>query len=379
MIKSFFTIDLKLIMTGVPIPYDLFVNSSASTNEKFVRIFPTGDILTKSDLFKLKGKYQQLYIPEDQRSAFMKSITKSDSFEDVEKAKVIKDAAIQHLETLFSPDKDFSTEVLNDAIDGCKESVESMVDVLEDYSVDKLQNLIGELSFHDFYTYDHSMNVGMYSMSLYKSYKPDATRKELVQAGMGGLLHDLGKIKIPTDIINNPGQLTDDQFDQIKKHPKYGFDLLHDEGTCCDGEINVEVLGRVIFEHHENFNGTGYPSKLQGDEIHLLARITAIADFFDAITTKRSYHEVVSTEEALSIMANAKGKKVDPTLFDIFVKHVHGLKDRGDLPNVSLPEDFDPCQPHKSLPLSESKDFGRIKLLEENKKKKKSTKKKKSA
>ena len=138
-----------------------------------------------------------------------------------------------------------------------------MVDVVQEYDVKQIQNLIGEMSFHDFYTYDHSINVSMYCIAIFKALKPNASREEMVMAGLGGLLHDLGKIKIPTNIINNPGHLSDEDFQVIKEHPRIGVELIDDSSPDVPG-IDFEIIKRVVWEHHENFNGTGYPRKIQG-------------------------------------------------------------------------------------------------------------------
>lgn len=346
--SSFFSVGFNLILVGAELPYDLYVNSSSNEKkEKFVRIFPMHGKLVSDDIQVFKKKYHQLYISETQRDAYLKSLMDCAGIEDLQKTEVIKDSAIHYLDTIFDPTKEFSNEVLNETITGCRDSVESMVDVIKDYDVKQVQGLIADLSFHDFYTYDHSINVSMYCISIFKLLKPDAEREEIVQAGLGGLLHDLGKIKIPTHIINNAGKLDDEQFSMIKKHPRFGFDLVSKSDVDCPG-IDFSVVKRIIYEHHENFNGTGYPEGLEEDEIHILARITAIADFFDAITTKRSYHEALTSEEALAIMSRSVGKKIDPKLFEIFSNSVSQVVDRSH--NEELPDDFDPCQPHDVLP-----------------------------
>ncbi|WP_127716623.1 HD-GYP domain-containing protein [Halobacteriovorax sp. HLS] len=346
--SNFFSVGFGLILLDKELPYDLYVNSSSNKlKEKFVRIFPMTGLLTKEDVENYKHKYHQLYIPEDQRDLYLRSLIDCAGLEDLQKAEVIKDSAIHYLTTIFDPTKEFSTEVLNETINGCRDSVESMVDVLKEYDVKQVQNLIGDLSFHDFYTYDHSINVSMYCISIYKILKPNAAREEIVLAGLGGLLHDLGKIKIPTHIINNAGKLDDEQFSMIKKHPRFGFDLITKSDIDCPG-VDFEIVQRIVYEHHENYNGTGYPEGLKGEEIHLLARITSIADFFDAITTKRSYHEALTPEDALAVMSKSVGKKIDPALFEIFKKSVSQVVDK--TINKELPDDFDPCQPHDVLP-----------------------------
>lgn len=347
--ESFFSVSADLILLDKELPYDLYINSSGNVSkEKFVRIYPMNSPLSKKDLLEFKRKYHQLYILERQRSFYLKSLSYVDGASDSDKTSIIRDSAIVYLNKIFTPDKEFTTEVLGEAINGCKESVESMIDTLKDYSIQDVNKLIGSLSFHDFYTYDHSINVSMYSISIFQAIKPKAKKEELVLAGLGGLLHDLGKIKIPTHIINNPGQLSDDDFEQIKMHPSFGVELLGETEINCPG-VDFSVIRRIIFEHHENFNGTGYPNKLKGEEIHPLARVCAIADFFDAITTKRSYHDVLSVDEALKVMERASGRKIDPQIFEIFVKVVNktSLKERA---TRELTDDFDPCQPHNVLP-----------------------------
>lgn len=350
--ESFFSVGFDLILLNENLPYDLYINSSTRENrERFVRIFPVNGRLTEDDIITFKEKYHQLYILETQRQAYLSSLVKNDSYSDVQKTEVIKDSAIVYLNKVFDPEKEFTTEILEETIVGCRDSVEHMIDVLEDYSINEVQDLIGNLSFHDFYTYDHSINVSMYCISLFKTMKPNARREELVMAGLGGLLHDIGKIKIPTTIINNPGKLSDDDFEMIKKHPGFGGELLDENEHSCDCEgVDFEIIRRVIMEHHENYNGTGYPNKMEGKDIHVLARVCAIADFFDAITTKRSYHEVLSTEDALAVMEKSVGRKIDPKIFEMFKENVNQLGLQGKI-KEELPDDFDPCRPHNILPL----------------------------
>ena len=373
--RSYFSVRYDLIQVGMPILYDLYVNSSSlKEKEKFVRIFPTGGVLNKVDLEEYHRKYIQLYVPEDQRRVYLKSLVKTDA-DDVTKTTMIKSSAIEYLNNIFDKDK-FSTEYLSQSIEGCKEVVGAMVDVLDNHNIDSLRNLIGNLSFHDFYTYDHSINVSMYSITIYKAVNPKASRKELIHAGLGGLLHDLGKVKIPTHILNNSGGLTDEEFKIIKQHPDFGIDLLLNGHCNVSDEIDLKIIGRVIHEHHENIDGKGYPNKLKGKEqIHLLARVCAIADFFDAITTKRSYNEVLSIPEAMNTMRKFRNTKLDPDIFDIFDQHVRYVRAEATR-DLKLLDSFDPTMPYAKLPLEEIKrfqkemDFGKIKVIDPNAKKK---------
>jgi HD-GYP domain-containing protein (c-di-GMP phosphodiesterase class II) len=376
--QSYFSVRHDLIQIDRPISYDLFINSSVvKGKEKFVKIFNAGGALSRDEVEAFHKKYIQLYIPEEQRRIYLRSLVKESSVNDVQKANVIKDAALDYLHNIFDKNKEFSTEVLTQGIEGCREVVENMVDVLDHHNIDSLRGLIGNLSFHDFYTYDHSINVSMYCITIYKAVNPKATRKELTHAGLGGLLHDLGKIKIPTHILNNPGGLSDEDYKEIKKHPDFGLELLLNGHCEVNADIDLKIIARVVHEHHENFDGTGYPAKLKGkDQIHLLARVCTIADFFDAITTKRSYNEVLSITDAMNTMRKFKGTKLDPEIFDIFDNHVRYVRAEF-ARDLRLSDAFDPTLPYAKLPIEEIKlqdkeaDFGKIKFVDSQAKKKK--------
>ena len=373
--RSFFSVRYDLIQVGKPIAYDLFVNSSSiKEKEKFVRIFPAQGILTKEDLEDYHRKYFQIYVPEDQRSIYLRSFVNSGASE-VSKATAIKSSALDYLNNIFDKDQ-FSTDYLSQSIEGCKEVVGAMVDMLDHHNIDSLRNLIGNLSFHDFYTYDHSINVSMYCITIYKAINPNASRSQLIHAGLGGLLHDLGKVKIPTHILNNPGGLSDEEYQMIKKHPDFGLDLLLSGHCEVSDDIDLKIISRIVHEHHENIDGTGYPAKLKGKEqIHLLARVCTIADFFDAITTKRSYNEVLSIPEAMNTMRKFRSIKLDPDIFDIFDQHVRYVRAEYTR-DLRLSDSFDPTLPYAKLPIEEIRkiekelDFGKIKVFDPSAKKK---------
>lgn len=369
--ESYFSINYDLISVGQALGFDLYVNSSSLVNkERFIKVFRGSEVMEVQDKVKLKLKYIQLYVPEIQRNQFLQSLVHSDTFTDIDKTEVIKDSALKYLHNIFDSGREFSTELLSETIEGCREIVESMVDVLDDHNVESLHELIGSLSFHDFYTYDHSINVSMYCIAILKEVKPEATRQELMQVGLGGLLHDLGKIKIPTEILNNPGKLTDYEYQEIKKHPSFGLELLMSGHCEVDKDVHIETIARVIHEHHENWDGTGYPKQIAGEDISFYARICTVADFFDAITTKRSYNEVLSIDSAIEIMSNSVGKKLDPNIFDIFTRKVKKIV-MNKKTELVLADYFDPTLPYEKLPLEKIKvvkdkeDFGKIKVMDD--------------
>lgn len=134
----------------------------------------------------------------------------------------------------------------------------------------------------DKYTFQHSVAVGTLLISFCRSLEMDRTIIE--QAGIGGLLHDIGKMKVPNEILNNPGKLNESEFEVMKKHVSYGCLLL--ENTKGISPIAI----RVAAEHHERYDGSGYPLGLKGDEISRYGQMASIVDVYDALTSNRVYH-----------------------------------------------------------------------------------------
>ena len=346
---DYFSVQTDLVVVGSPIPYNLYVNSAGEQGRShFLKVIASGIVLSMNDLLEIKKKYFQIYVSEQERDKYLDGLVSNKSITKEKKTEVIKDSAIKYLDKVFDPKRQFSTEVLEETIVGCKGAVENMVEVIGDLKLSDLQKLIGNLSFHDFYTFDHSINVSMYAILILKETDPNASKEEQVIIGLGGMLHDIGKLKIPLNVINKAGKLDDNEFKLIMSHPVRGKELIESQHLKLVG-VDFSKIKNIIYQHHENFNGTGYPQKLSGEQIDRFARIVAIADFFDAITTHRAYHEALSLEDALSVMKNCCGKKIDPDLFEAFRNTV---KDIGmGKSYLFLPDEYDPCQPQNVLPL----------------------------
>ena len=152
------------------------------------------------------------------------------------------------------------------------------------------------------YTYEHSLNVAMYSMLI--GLKLEVTTTELQDLMLGCILHDFGKRSISNTILDKPSKLDDSEFKAIKQHPLYGVEL-----TSTLDCVNPRVID-VICQHHEKLDGSGYPYNLKDGEICHLAKITAVSDIFDAVISKRSYHEKKSVKYGLDILQGdvSKGK-----------------------------------------------------------------------
>ena len=136
--------------------------------------------------------------------------------------------------------------------------------------------------------------------------------EDLKKLKLGGLFHDIGKIGIPESILLKTERLTDDEYSEIKNHPTIGAHILSNATMFQD-------IIPIVKHHHERFDGKGYPSKLKGDEIPYLARITAIADTYDAMTSKRAYREPLSLDIVKEEFAKNAGTQFDPELIPVFL------------------------------------------------------------
>jgi HD-GYP domain-containing protein (c-di-GMP phosphodiesterase class II) len=171
---------------------------------------------------------------------------------------------------------------------------------------------LARLKTADDYTYMHSVAVCALMIALAKQLSLDAEQTH--DAGIAGLLHDLGKALMPMDVLNKPGKLTDAEFETIKSHPVEGHRLLQ-------GGSNVNQIALdVCLHHHEKMDGSGYPEHLKGDHISLFARMGAVCDVYDAITSNRPYKDGWDPAESLRKMAEWSKGHFDPMIFQAFVK-----------------------------------------------------------
>ena len=171
---------------------------------------------------------------------------------------------------------------------------------------------LARLKTADDYTYMHSVAVCALMIALSKQL--GLSEQETRRAGIAGLLHDLGKMLVPMEVLNKPGKLTDEEFAIIKKHPEEGHRLLFGNPGAD------EVMLDVVLHHHEKIDGTGYPKGLKGEEISLFAKMGAVCDVYDAITSNRPYKAGWPPSESLRKMAEWAKGHFDQRVFQAFVK-----------------------------------------------------------
>jgi len=182
---------------------------------------------------------------------------------------------------------------------------------LERFIVDMVKSLVQAIEAKDTYTRGHSERVGRYCMLLAEKMALDKDQQANLQ--WAAMLHDVGKIGIAETILNKPGPLTEDEYEQIKSHPTKGHAIL----------APLEPLTGAlpgILHHHEHYDGKGYPDGLKGEEIPLLGRIIAVPDTFDAINSSRAYRQVSSVQKAVDILKSAAGSQLDARIVEIFTE-----------------------------------------------------------
>ncbi len=170
---------------------------------------------------------------------------------------------------------------------------------------------LARLKTKDDYTFMHSVSVCALMVAL--SRQIGLGEEETRQAGVAGMLHDIGKMAIPLDILNKPGSLTDNEFAVVRRHPEQGFAMLSE----CKGLGEVPL--DVCLHHHEKMDGSGYPKGLSGEQITRMARMGAICDVYDAITSTRAYKQAWDPSASIQRMSQWKGS-FDPELFQSFVR-----------------------------------------------------------
>ena len=181
---------------------------------------------------------------------------------------------------------------------------------LEDSYLESIQALRHAVEAKDTYTRGHSDRVSAYSVLIGK--KLGLSEDDLESLRVGGLFHDIGKIGVPDSILQKVSALTDDEYAQIKQHPIVGIQIL------SNASIFQDILP-IVKHHHEKFDGSGYPDGLSGDNIPYLARITSIADGFDAMTSSRSYRNSLPLETVVSEFKKYAGTQYDPNITSVFL------------------------------------------------------------
>jgi HD-GYP domain-containing protein (c-di-GMP phosphodiesterase class II) len=167
-----------------------------------------------------------------------------------------------------------------------------------------------------FREYDNYHAVSVMVLSLLVGIEGGMTDEKLYELGVAALLHDIGNAFLPAEILGRPGELTDEEYELVKKHVQMGYEYLHGYH-----ELSPEASMGAL-QHHENYDGTGYPNKLKRKQISLVGRIIAVADVYDALVSRRPYRAAKYANEALDVLEQASDRKFDPDIVNVFMKFV---------------------------------------------------------
>lgn len=240
-----------------------------------------------------KGKYQR-YIEQN-----LSTILVDPSIQEEKKAGILYDTSIALVKDVLA------NPTLGENIHRSQEMVSNTVNYILK-GREAFLNLLTITSF-DYYTYTHSVNVCTFSIALAQQLGFN-DEQFLHELGVGALLHDVGKSKISDRILNKRGALNQIEFEIMKKHPKWGIELL------TDTDLIAASSYYPVLQHHERGDRSGYPSGLSIDEMHIYSKIVAICDSFDAITTDRVYQRAVQTYPALKLMMSERNAYDDELL-----------------------------------------------------------------
>lgn len=204
-------------------------------------------------------------------------------------------------------------------IKNARENVTKMVSTIleDDFTVSSFLSILA----YDYYTHTHSLNVSVYAICLGRHL--GLSEKDLEELGTSALLHDIGKSKVDNKIINKNGKLTQQEFKEVQEHPALGWNILVKLG------INNKNILSGVRNHHEKIDGSGYPDNLRGEDISLFAKVIAICDVFDTLTTKRSYKEPVKTFNTLLMMKQEMKHHLDIKLINQFILMFRNENDVG--------------------------------------------------
>lgn len=296
---GYFRIRLTTLIGNQPLPFNVYM----VIDQKVILYVKEDSVISdekiKSMHMKDTGESFMLAVADKEKyQMYIRELMNSDKIDNSIKANLLKESSIAILEDLFdNPD-------VKKALDESKPIITDLIDFMNN-APKEMGNLI-TLSGHDFYTYNHSFDVSIYSLGLGQAIGFNKT--ELEELGLSSLYHDLGKRLVPLEILCKKGALDDNEWVQMRMHPQFGLKILNEHQNISD------AIKAACYEHHESWAGGGYPQGIAKHEIHPFARIVALTDTYDAMTTQRSYNVPMKPADALNLMNGNLAMRYDPDM-----------------------------------------------------------------
>lgn len=308
---NYFPVTIDSIRSDTIIGCDLYLLMHVDDTNRFV-LYCRGNSVFESkkrDLL-LKKNVNRLFISRNDKNTFFRylesnfpQIFTSTNITSEEKSKIIYNTATNLIHDLFE-----------NPVTGNIERSKKFAYNLVDYIIQDKEASHGLLKIaeHEYYTYAHSVNVAAKGILFASTL--GFSESDLKSICLGMFLHDIGKTKIKSEILDKKGELTEDEYEIIKLHPELGVAIIKE----TESSFNDNFM--IILQHHENCDGSGYPHGLRKEEIHTCARIVRIIDVYDALTSKRSYAGPQKPFEALTTIRGEMSDIVDMVLFKRFIK-----------------------------------------------------------
>lgn len=314
--NPFHEVDLEMIALDVILDQDLYIQ----TNGQYVLYRRSSLPFTAQDKLRLlTSRKNTVFInaqDEHQLRRFyeanLSTIIDNEKIPPEKKAHVLYQCATGIAKDIFDQPQN------REAIGRSREIVTNTIGLLAQGS-DAFVKMIS-LSGHDYYTYTHCVNVMTFTIGLLSAMGVK-DQQVLKEAGIGALLHDVGKAKVPLEVLNKPGPLTQDEWKIMKQHPNFGFEMLAESPVPDRGK-------EIVVQHHEKINGIGYPYGLRGDKIPIVSQVVSICDAYDAMTTNRVYQKAKTPMAAFKIITEEMRGHFDPKLVEAFIRMLNLKKGR---------------------------------------------------
>ncbi|RXZ84718.1 HD-GYP domain-containing protein [Paenibacillaceae bacterium] len=274
-----------------------------------LNVLSKGKVLYGNEISKLL-QHQIDYVSIEERTPHTSAdltVEQSYSPQWLNNMKPVYNAAIRNCELLF--EKAHAEGSINIA-----DAESAFQPLIENFNAERdIVSILLHLGTKDDYTYQHSVQVGM--LSYYLAQWLGYDEQECARIGKAGFLHDIGKCKIDSAILNKPGKLTNEEFEEIKQHTVYGHDIIL-------RSYNDEELALTALQHHERVDGSGYPNQLRGDAIHPYAKIVAVADIYSAMITERVYQTERDLFDVLKELNRMSFGQLDPLTTHVFIRQM---------------------------------------------------------
>ncbi len=310
-LPEYLPVDSNSLRTNTKIGCDLYLLINTDTDSRCV-LYCRSDAVFDNDKREmlLEKNISRLFIKNDDKRKYYKYLESNfqnfisdTNLSSNEKTKIVYGAATSLVKDLF-----------NNPRSGNVQRTKTFAYNMVDYILKEGRSARGllKIAIHEYYTYTHSVNVAAVGTLFAKEL--GLGEKDLKHFCSGILLHDIGKTRINTKILNKKGKLTKEEFEKVKEHPELGVAILKEAGSSLTDEYTITL------QHHENYDGTGYPHGLQKNEIHRYGRIARIIDVYDALTTNRPYAKAIRPFAALVEMKENMSNCFDEELFKEFIR-----------------------------------------------------------